>query len=286
MRNHICSIALAAAAILVCSCGPAKKNTSESKFPVIDQGDKIAVVAHRGYWNCKKAGFSENSIASLKAAQEAGLWGSECDVQLTADNVVIVNHNADIEGKLIREHDFSDFANDLLPNGERRPTIDEYLDQAAQSSKTILVIEFKKQASPAREDLLIEKTLTAIKRHGLYSPNRVAFISFSQHVCEVLAKECPKFINQYLSSNKKVDENPSKYAALGINGVDYHYDLFKANPNWVSLAKKLGMSVNVWTVNDQPTMQEMIDLGVHAITTNEPLVVRKLLRNKEFKNRK
>ena len=68
--------------------------------------------------------------------------------------------------------------------------------------------------------------------------------------------------------------------------MDYHYDLFKANPNWVSLAKKLGMSVNVWTVNDQPTMQEMIDLGVHAITTNEPLVVRKLLRNKEFKNRK
>lgn len=283
MRHHIYSIVFIVAGILACSCGPARKNTKESQFPVIDQGNKIAIVAHRGYWNCKKAGFSENSIASLKAAQDAGLWGSECDVQLTADNVVIVNHNNDIEGKLIREHDFADFEKDLLPNGERRPTIDEYLDQAAKSTKTILVIEFKKQNTPVREDLLVEKTLAAMKRHGLYNPKRIAFISFSQHICEVLAKDCPQFINQYLSSNKKVDENPSKYASLGINGVDYHYDLFKNHPNWVSLAKKLGMSVNVWTVNDQPTMQEMIDLGVHAITTNEPLQVRKLLKKKEYK---
>lgn len=286
MRHHISTLAILCAAILATACGASKKNTQTSTFPVVNQGDKIAIVAHRGFWNCKKAGFSENSIASLKAAQDAGLWGSECDVQLTADNVVIVNHNNDIEGKLIREHDFADFAADLLPNGERRPTIDEYLDQAAQSTKTILVIEFKKQNTPAREDLLVEKTLTSMKRHGLYDPKRIAFISFSQHVCEVLAKECPQFTNQFLTSNKKVDENPENYAKLGINGIDYQYALFQDHPEWVAKAKGLGMSVNVWTVNDQPTMSEMIGLGVHAITTNEPLSVRKLLRGKEFKIKK
>lgn len=49
---------------------------------------KTAVVAHRGYWNCEAGGLSENSIAALKAAQDNGFWGSECDVQLTADSFI------------------------------------------------------------------------------------------------------------------------------------------------------------------------------------------------------
>ena len=43
------------------------------------------------------------------------------------------------------------------------------------------------------------------------------------------------------------------------------------------------MSVNVWTVNDEETIKEMIDLGVDCITTNEPYLVRQLLGNKEIK---
>ena len=278
----------AAVALLLAltSCGNTGKTSTKTGFPVIDQKGKIAIVAHRGFWNCKQAGYSENSIASLKAAQDKGLWGSECDIHLTADNVVIVNHNADINGKLIREHDFADFADDLLPNGERRPTFDEYLDQAAQSTKTMLIVELKIQSSPEREELLVDKTIRALKVHGLFDPSRVGFISFSRHICEILAKECPEFINQYLTSNKKVDESPSQYAALGINGIDYHYALFHLHPDWVKTAQGKGMSVNAWTVDKEADIQEMIDLGVHAITTNEPLQVRKQLGSKEFKKKK
>jgi len=287
MTNKFFALSFIAAALLCSSCGSTKtQQTGNGGFPVIDQNGKTAIVAHRGFWNCKKAGFSENSIASLKAAQDAGLWGSECDIHLTADNVVIVNHNNDIEGKLIREHDFADFLNDFLPNGERRPTLDEYLTQAEKSSKTMLVIEFKKQSTPEREDLLVEKTLAAMKAHQLYDPNRIAFISFSRHICDKVAAQCPQFINQYLTSNKKVDESPAQYASAGINGIDYQYALFQKNPEWVAAAKSMGMSVNVWTVNDEVTMREMINLGVHAITTNEPLTVRKVLGKNEFKKKR
>ena len=34
--------------------------------------EKVAIVAHRGYWNCEKAGYAKNSLAALKCAQEAG----------------------------------------------------------------------------------------------------------------------------------------------------------------------------------------------------------------------
>lgn len=39
------------------------------------------VIAHRGYWDCE--GSAQNSIASLKKAAEAGVYGSEFDVQMT-----------------------------------------------------------------------------------------------------------------------------------------------------------------------------------------------------------
>ena len=43
------------------------------------------------------------------------------------------------------------------------------------------------------------------------------------------------------------------------------------------------MSTNVWTVNKPEQMQYFIDLGINAITTNEPMVLRELLGDKEFK---
>lgn len=285
MHLHTRFAVLAASALVIAGCSSARKVTvnPETGFPSIDQKGKVAIVAHRGFWKSEQGGMSENSIASLKAAQDAGLWGSECDIHLTADDVVIVNHNNDIEGKLIRNHNFSDFANDLLPNGERRPSLDEYLVQAAKCKTTKLVIEFKKQANDQREDLLVEKTIAALKEHKLYDPSRVLFISFSKHICDKVAKEHPQFINQFLSSDPIGNQDPVIYGSQAINGVDYHYKMFKAHPEWVKRAHEKGMSVNAWTVNKQEDIQKMIDFGVDAITSNEPLLVRQLLGDKEYK---
>ena len=59
---------------------------------------KTAITAHRGYWKCEEAKNAQNSIASFRLAQEYGLWGSEFDVRLTKDDVVVVNHDSDING--------------------------------------------------------------------------------------------------------------------------------------------------------------------------------------------
>jgi glycerophosphoryl diester phosphodiesterase len=288
MNHYFRIFAVLSTLIIAASCSSTKKLSSgTSAFPPVDQDGKIAIVAHRGFWKSEQGGMSENSIASLKAAQDAGLWGSECDIHITADDVVIVNHNKDIEGKLIREHKYADFANDLLPNGERRPTLDEYLVQTAKCKTTKLVIEFKKQSSQDREDLMVDKTIQALKAHKLYTPERVLFISFSRHICERLAKEQPQFVNQYLSSDPTgIKEAPANYQVLGINGIDYHYKMFKAHPDWVKAAHDLGMSVNAWTVNEEDDINKMIELGVDAITTNEPLLVRSLLGNKEYKKKR
>ena len=238
-------------------------------------------MAHRGFWKCEAAGFSENSIASLKAAQDNGCWGSECDVHITADDIVIVNHNNDINGKLIWDHNYSDFDTDLLPNGEKRPTLDQYLDQLSKSRNTVLVIEFKIQKNDEREDLLIQKTVESLKAKGLYDPGRVAFISFSRHACRRIAANYPQFTNQYLSGRI----TPEVLESERINGLDYHYSNLISHPEFVADAHSRGMSVNAWTVDGKEDIQKMIDLGVDQITSNEPLLVRELLGKKEFRKK-
>lgn len=52
---------------------------------------KNGVVAHRGAW--KNDGLPQNSIASLKKAISLEVAGSEFDVQLTADGVLVLNHD-------------------------------------------------------------------------------------------------------------------------------------------------------------------------------------------------
>jgi len=272
MFKRLIITGLAALAIVSCS--------ETGKFPKIDQDGKTAVVAHRGFWNCEQGGMSENSIASLKAAQDYGLWGSEFDIHITKDLKVMVNHDSEINGKKIEEYNFSDFDGDLLPNGEKRPTLDEYLTQGEKCATTMLVMEIKSCSTPELEDILVDKSLAALESHGLFSPDRVLFISFSKHVCDRIAQKAPRFINQYLSG----DIAPEELAADGINGWDYQWKVvLEKHPEWVGKAHELGMSTNVWTVNDEDKAKGVIALGADAITTNFPLMVRELLGEKEFR---
>jgi glycerophosphoryl diester phosphodiesterase len=241
---------------------------------------KIAVTAHRGFWKCEEAGYAENSIKSLEAAQNAGLWGSEFDVQMTSDLVILVHHDPKIDGVCIWDHDYADFKDSRLKNGEKIPTLDEYLTQGEKSKKTVLVFELKQQIDKQHEDYMVDQSVKALKEHGIYDPKRVIFISFSMNMCERLAALCPGFTVQYLNG----DVAPEELAAKGINGIDYHYKVLNANPEWIKEAKKLKMSVNSWTVNKEKNIKEMIDLGVDCITTNEPLLVReKLGKNEKVK---
>lgn len=242
-------------------------------------GQRIAIAAHRGFWDCEGSGFMENTLASLREAQDAGLWGSEFDVHLTADGEIVVHHDRHIEAVDIQTSDFATLREFTLKNGEKIPTLDDYLEQGAKSRATVLVLEFKSQYDSAREDAMVDLALEKVKEHGLYDPSRIMFISFSLNVCRRIAQLAPSFTNQYLMG----DIAPSELNKMGINGIDYHYGVLEKHPEWVAQAHALGMSVNVWTVNSAEEMERMAGLGVDCITTNAPLLARELLGDRELR---
>ena len=277
--KHILPTLLCAALVLSSCAGSKFVPGTATSFPKANQKGKTAIVAHRGFWNCEAAGYMENTIASLKAAQDNGLWGSEFDIHITSDDVVLVNHNDNIQGVKIAENPLSVFKAMTHKNGEHPSTLDEYLTQGEKCATTVLVIELKPQKSVDREDLLWQKTVEALKAHQLYDPKRVAFISFSHHICQKIAAEAPQFINQYLEG----DIAPDVLATEGINGIDYEQKVFIENPDYVQAAHDKGMTVNAWTVNKDHNMRSLIYLGIDALTTNEPLLARKVLGDREFK---
>ena len=245
---------------------------------ILEKG-KMGIVAHRGFWNCEEAGYARNSVAALRCAQENGFWGSEFDVNITADSVLLVFHDDNVAGKKFSEHPYSEFKYIVIENGETIPTIDQYLEQGAKYPETMLVYELKLQSSVEIEDALVNLSIEKLKEYNLLNPKRVMFISFSYYMTCKVAELLPDFTVQYLSGSKE----PKDLLADGVNGLDYAHGVFVNHPEWAEQARELGMTTNIWTVNTEDYMLQTIDFGIMYITTDCPLEARRVIKENGVK---
>ena len=236
---------------------------------IVGAGAKPAteVVAHRGYW--KAEGSAQNSVASLKKAIEIGARGSECDVYITTDGVVVVHHDPTIDGKRIDESTYAALKDCKLSNGEAIPTLDELLAIARKQKHTKLIIEIKSHNTQEKEAAAVDAVLKLVKKNNTY----MIIQSGIPHVCERLIALSPKAKVAYLGS----DLTPKQLSDKGYTGLDYHIGAMRAHEEWFDEAKQLGLEVNVWTVDDEPNMKWLIGKGVTYITTDEPVMLQKLL---------
>lgn len=227
------------------------------------------IVAHRGYWDC--AGSAQNSITSLKLADKIGCYGSEFDVHLTKDGVIVVHHDQNV-GKIdIQTSTYKALKKERLRNGEKIPTLEQYLD-AGKDLSCKLVLEIKRQMVQSHEDSLVRQCVDLVKSKGL--TDRIVWISFSGKACELLHQLLPDAHIQYLLG----DWDPKTIKAKGLSGIDYEQKVLALHPEWIKECHDLGLVVNVWTVNDLNTINQFIKTGVDFITTNAPVEGLKLAK--------
>ncbi|MEZ7526881.1 glycerophosphodiester phosphodiesterase [Cloacibacterium normanense] len=232
------------------------------------------VIAHRGFWKTNPT-TAENSIAALKNAQKLKVYGSEFDVRMTKDGVLVINHDEHINGVEIAAKDFKSLKKQKLSNGENLSTLEKYLKQG-KKSEVKLILEIKPAKTPELETEMVEKTLAMVEKFHLQ--NQTEYISFSLHIAKELKKQNPKALVQYLAG----DLSPQEIKNLGIDGVDYHYNVFlEKHQDWVEQAKNLGVITNVWTVNDIEIYKKLYDAGVQFVTTNTPDVFLNINKSRE-----
>ena len=228
------------------------------------------IIAHRGYWD--KSGSAQNSLSSLKNAIDMGVYGSELDVWLTKDGVVVLNHDASYQGVTIKTATYEELSALRLVNGEPLPALQQYVDIAKKQDKTKLIVEIKSHDAPKADVRAAAETVKLINENGI--ADRVDYISFSEHVCKELIRLDPKHRVAYLNG----DKSPKELKTEGYWGLDYAWDVLKEkHPEWIKEAKALGLTVNVWTVNNVERMQYFISQGVDYITTDNPQLLKGLL---------
>lgn len=231
------------------------------------------VIAHRGYWTAP--GSAQNSLTSFSKADSIGVYGSEIDVWLTADDRLIVNHDRVYKGTDIdmEKATAREIMQIVLPNGkENIPSLDQYLDLVASKPDTRLILEMKSLSDLNREDLAAEKIVRALRRHGVLE--RTDIIAFSINACLAFKKLIPETKIYYLNG----DLPPKSIKKLGLAGIDYSMGALRRHPEWVKQAHDLGLEVNVWTVDSEEDMRYFIDLGVDYITTDYPERLQALLK--------
>ena len=230
------------------------------------------VISHRGYWTAPNS--AQNSLASFTKADSVGVFGSEIDIWLTADDKLIVNHDRVYKGTDINmeKSTLKEITSIVLPNGENIPTLDAYLRLVATKPNTRLILEMKSLSDLKREDLAAEKIVKALRKYNLL--DRTDIIAFSINACLAFKKLMPDGRIFYLNG----DLAPRSIKKLGLTGIDYSMSVLRKNPKWVEQAHKEGLEVNVWTVDTEEDMRYFIDLGGDYITTDYPERLQALLK--------
>lgn len=253
---------LLAIPFLLSACATSK--TSTIKFA------DNPVVAHRGAF--KKNNLPENSIAALKEAIRLRCTGSEFDIWMTADDSLIINHDPHYNKLKVEKTSYQELAATPLSNGEKLPTLRQYIIAGLANNKsTRLIFEIKPSASKERGLLIAEKVVAMIRQYN--AQKMAVYISFDYEICKRILQLEPNASIQYLNG----DIAPAQLRKDGINGADYHHSIFTKNPGWIAEAKENNIVLNAWTVNKKEDMERLLKQGFHFITTNEPELLLSLL---------
>lgn len=229
------------------------------------------VIAHRGYWKTK--GSAQNSIASLVKANEINVYGSEFDVWFTSDGKLVINHDpvVGLDTLVIEDTPYSELKDLKLVNGEKLPTLANYLEKGKECKNIKLIIELKPHSTKEKEDNLTQKVIEMVQKFNL--ENKVEYISFSLNIVKELIRLAPTAKVFYLNG----DLSPRELKEIGCAGLDYNSSVMKKNEQWFDEAKAIGLLINVWTVNKEDEMHYFIDKGADFITTNEPETLKRII---------
>lgn len=222
------------------------------------------VIAHRGAWKAKD--LPQNSIAALKEAIRLNCTGSEFDVRMTSDEILIVTHDGDYEGLDIEASTYQDLAKQKLPNGETLPTLKDYIVAGmTNNSSTGLVCEIKPSKIEGRNVLMADKAVALVKE--LNAEDYISYyISFSYEVIKRIKEIDTTTRVLYLDGSK----SPQELKRDNITGLDYLVYKLKMKPHWITEAKELGLKLNAWTANKEEDIDWLLANDFDYITTDEP----------------
>lgn len=263
----------------------------QNKKSFVQKVVPLEIIAHRG------GSFEapENTILAFENAVKLGVQAIETDIHTTKDGVLVLFHDHILErttnGKgLLKDKTWAElekldagfyFSQDngktfpFRGKGIKIPRVKEALDKF-QNIKWIL--EIKNEDADYQEQLL-----TLVKERNLL--HQVCFSSNFKNVVERVRILEPRVATN--AAEKEIKNIITFYylwllpfykpRASAVQVPLRHENLTIVTPRWVAAMQERGFVVQVWTINEESEMRELISMGVDGIITDRPTLLKSLL---------
>lgn len=250
-----------------------------------------AIIGHRG----ASARAPENTAPAFDLALDVGADGLELDLQLSRDGEVVIYHDHKL-GKLglrsrhIRDYDWEKLATRdagvwFGPQFAETPLLRLIDVLEGWGARTRLLLEIKahgRKRQGSRDEALALASAQTVKRNLLGALENVAFLSFSNAVLEVVAKnfenepEKPPCLVRNLAHPGELrrtrDADIANYSALCVN-----VDAF--SPQDVRRIHRSGKALYAYTVDSVKQIRHAHSLGCSLLISNNPELVRERVLN-------
>ncbi len=239
---------------------------------------KPLVLAHRG----ASAYAPENTLAAFNLAFEMGADGIELDIRLTQDGVPVVIHDDTVDRttngrgvvktmtleeikQLDTSYKFDNY------RGEKIPTLAEVL--RAVGKRGIVNIELK--STTLKTDGIEAATLAVIQDTGTF--DNVIISSFNPFALQRMFVLEPRLPRGLLYAPHLPLYLRRAWLRPLARATALHPHCSMVDAQFVAWAKSKGLRITTWTTDDPAEMKRLCDLGVNAIMTNKPDVLRQVV---------
>ena len=235
------------------------------------------MVAHRG----ASAHEAENTLPAFEAAIAAGADVVELDVRMTADDVAVVMHDADVSRTtdgtgLVRDLALADLKELRIRTadggGTEVPTLEEAL--VCLSGRAAVDVEIKNipgepDFDPGREPA-VESTLRALASVGFEG---LALVSSFNPLSIARSRELAPHVPTGLLTTEEVEAEVAIAFAheqghpwvLPFTGA-----VLAGGASVAEQAHALGMRLGTWITDDPAVAVELMRRGIDAVATNDP----------------
>lgn len=215
------------------------------------------VVAHRGWW--RSTGLVENSARAFAMANSAG-FAAECDTWPAADGEPVVIHDPTLDRTTLGRGEVSSYASDRLKTIRLREP-EAFVPLLREVAGRVSYVEVKAPDSPAFVRRVIE----------IMGGRNWLLQSFDEQTLLHAAQMKPRLPVAFL-----VDE-PGGFELALRREWSVHADYRILDARTVARFRERRLRIGAWTVNEKADIRRVLALGLDAIISDEPMLVRHLM---------
>tara|TARA_B100000945_G_scaffold297181_1_gene276057 strand:+ start:757 stop:1518 length:762 start_codon:yes stop_codon:yes gene_type:complete len=231
----------------------------------------VEIIAHRGF----SARAPENTIAALTLALEEGATAVEFDLRTSGDGNPVLMHDKTLSrttngiGKVeelslreLTKLDAGSWFNSTF-EGERVPSLAEALECLKVQVKTIFA-ELKGESTTQN----LRNVVSITRAAGLL--DKTVFIAKDWSLLDELRRHAPEaLVGPIVERREQTHEAFTRVTNDPRALIDFDARILLKDPDIARYAKRNGVEIAVWTVDNVGDADVLLEFGVRRITTNQ-----------------